>query len=92
MRACEWCGAEFEPTNEDQAYCKPTHSKKAHTKRRKAKLELEQAGKCPTPYKRGYVNEEHAMKRGIPGNHYLYRCPCGAIHSATRKTKGKATS
>lgn len=87
MKTCEWCGTEFEPRNEEQAYCKPTHSTKANAKRRRERLALENAGKCPTPYKRSYVNAEHAAKRGIPATHYLYVCRCGAIHSATLKNK-----
>jgi hypothetical protein len=90
MRQCEWCSEEFEPTGTDQAYCKPRHAKNARLKRKKEKDLLAAAGKCPTPYKRVYVNEEHAQRRGLLPNQYLYRCSCGAIHSATVKTKKAA--
>ena len=85
MRRCEWCGTEFEPTQSDQAYCKKTHAKRANQKRAKAKLELEQAGKCPTPYKRVWIDHPDAKNWNLPENQYLYHCRCGAIHAATIK-------
>jgi hypothetical protein len=85
MRNCEWCKAEFEPSNADQAYCKPTHSKKGYAKRLKARQALENAGKCPTPYKRAWIDHPNAKNWTLPSSQYLYPCRCGAIHAATHK-------
>ena len=83
MTTCEWCKAGFEPTSEGQAYCKPTHAKKANRKRHKAKVALEQAGKCPTPYKRSWSSPEQAALFNLPDTQYIYPCKCGALHAAT---------
>lgn len=85
MRNCEWCKAEYEPSHDEQAYCKPTHAKKANLKRRKAKVALATAGKCPTPYKRSWSSPEQAALFNIPDNQYIYQCSCGALHAATYK-------
>lgn len=90
MRNCEWCKAEFEPRNEEQAYCKPTHATKANAKRRKERLALENAGKCPTPYKRVWV--DGAPNWVLPENQYLYPCKCGARHAATKKPRVRTTA
>lgn len=92
MRQCEWCGNDFEPANDEQAYCKPTHSTKANRKRRKDKLALEEAGKCPTPNKRSWSSPEQAALFHIPDTQYLYQCRCGATHSATHKQYKKAAA
>lgn len=92
MRCCEWCGVEFEATQPEQAYCKTLHAKKASQKRRKEKLLLEQAGKCPTPFKRVWIDDPNATNWKLPTSQYLYHCKCGAIHAATNKTRTKATA
>lgn len=85
MKTCEWCKAEFEPSNDEQAYCKPTHATKANAKRRKERLALEMAGRCPTPYKRSWSSVEQAAAFHLPSTQYLYNCSCGAIHAATHR-------
>jgi hypothetical protein len=80
----------FTPTNEEQAYCKPTHSTKANHKRKKVKDKLGAAGVCPTPYKRSFSSEEQIALFNLPENQYIYRCPCGALHAATDRKKVKA--
>ena len=85
MRACEWCGTMFTPTEPDHTYCKHVHAQKARKARNRAKQELAVVGRCPTPYKRVYVNAQHAEARHLPANQYLYPCACGAIHSATNR-------
>ena len=92
MRHCEWCKAEFEPADVDQAYCKPTHSTKASRKRRKEKAALEEAGKCPTPYKRVWIDHPDAVNWALPDTQYLYPCRCGALHAATYKAHKKAAA
>jgi hypothetical protein len=92
MKICEWCKREFKPANDEQAYCKPTHSTKANRKRRKDRLVLEVAGKCPTPYKRSWSSPEQAALFNLPTDQYLYQCRCGATHSATNKAYKKAAA
>lgn len=86
MRTCEWCKTEFESTHEEQAYCKPTHAKKANRKRHKEREDLQSAGKCPTPGKRSWSSPEQAALFNLPATQYLYTCRCGAIHAATIKS------
>jgi rubrerythrin len=38
MRECGWCGKSFEPSNEEQKYCNPNHTRKARQVRHKAKV------------------------------------------------------
>lgn len=85
MKNCEWCKTDFEPNHNEQAYCKLTHAKKANRKRHKERIELENAGKCPTPYKRSWSSVEQAALFNLPDTQYLYQCRCGAIHAATHK-------
>jgi len=87
VKTCEWCGIEFEPSHEEQAYCKPTHAKKANRQRHKEREQLEAAGKCPTPYKRVWIDHPDAVNWDLPETQYLYHCRCGAIHAATMKRK-----
>jgi len=85
MRACEWCGTMFTPTNDGHVFCKKTHARKATRVHQRDRQQLATAGRCPTPYKRVYVNAQHAEARHLPANQYLYPCACGAIHSATNR-------
>lgn len=84
MKRCEWCGADFEPTQDaQQAYCRPTHSKRAKAQRKLDRESLETAGRCPTPYKRNFKDLEDYNRAGWPKWLYPYKCKCGAVHASS---------
>lgn len=83
MARCEWCKEEFEAREPEQAYCKPLHAKKASRSRSRARNSLATVGRCHTPYKAVFQNQEHAIARGMKPTQKLYRCECGALHAYT---------
>lgn len=95
MKACEYCGGDFSPSDSAQVYCSRTHAKKAAKQRAEDRRLIREMtingtghGLCPHPYKRSYNSPEHAALDPYPAEHYeLYRCVCGGLHYTSNKTR-----